>query len=151
MTVPSGYIANPSGTYSKTDGTGPFVFDGTNMVFQGVGLVKAYSSGTIAAVVCSASIPAASGQTNYCTGFEITASGATAAIAVAPTVTGLLGGTATYAFTAPAGATAAANPLVVTFNPPIPASAANTAITVSCPALGAGNTNTTVVVHGFTM
>ncbi|WP_283807294.1 hypothetical protein [Bradyrhizobium sp. Tv2a-2] len=40
-------------------------------------------------------------------------------------------------------------PLDVQFNPPLPASAANTAITVSCPSLGSGNTNNSVNVYGY--
>jgi hypothetical protein len=38
--------------------------------------------------------------------------------------------------------------LAVQFAPPFPASAANTAITVSCPALGAGNTNNVANIRG---
>lgn len=38
---------------------------------------------------------------------------------------------------------------VVTFNPPLASSAKNTNIVVSVPSLGTGNTNSTVVAHGF--
>jgi hypothetical protein len=37
----------------------------------------------------------------------------------------------------------------VNFNPPIPAASVNTAIVVTLPSLGAGNTNAAVVTHGF--
>jgi hypothetical protein len=55
----------------------------------------------------------------------------------------------TYTFCAPAGVAAEALPLIVNFNPPIPAASVNTAIVVTLPSLGAGNTNAAVVTHGF--
>ena len=48
-----------------------------------------------------------------------------------------------------AGAAVQANPLIVRFNMPIPASAVNTAIAITLPALGAGNTKAAVAIHGF--
>lgn len=109
------------------------------------------SSGNVAAAIASASLPAVAGVTNYITGFQITASGATAALVVNATVTGLIGGTATYTFVFPAGVTVAATPLLVTFPQAIPASAANIAITVSLPSSGAGGTNASVNVFGFSL
>lgn len=108
------------------------------------------SSGNVANASAAASIPAAASKLNYVTGFEITAGGATAAALVVATLAGLIGSvTASYIFGAPAGATAIATPLVVEFAEPIPASAVNTAITLTLPALGAGNTNAAVTIHGF--
>ncbi len=68
---------------------------------------------------------------------------------VALTVTGVLGGTLTYNIPVPVGASVGIPPLVVEFNPPLQASALNQAITVSAPSLGAGNTNSAVVAHGY--
>jgi hypothetical protein len=65
------------------------------------------------------------------------------------TITGLLGGTYTGTYVCNAGATATCPVINVSFVPPLPASAANTAIVLSLPALGAGNTNTTVSAQGF--
>lgn len=107
------------------------------------------SSGNVANASAIATLAAVAAKTNYLTGFEVTASGATAASIVLVAVTGLLGGTLTYIFTVPAGVLLAAAPLVVSFNPPLPASAVNTAIVVTCPALGAGNTNAAAVAHGL--
>lgn len=107
------------------------------------------SSGNVANLAAVATLPGVAGKTTYISGFEITGGGATAAALVQATVTGLIGGTATYTVGAVAGAAAANTPLVVQFDPPIPANAANTAIAVTVPALGAGNTNSTVVAHGF--
>jgi hypothetical protein len=106
-------------------------------------------SGNVANATATATLTGAATTTVYISGFEITASGATAALVVSPTVTGVLGGTLTYTFTFPAGATASCQPLIVTFDPPLPASAVNQAIAVVCPASGAGGTNCTVVAHGF--
>lgn len=107
------------------------------------------SSGNVANAAAVATLAAAAGKTTYISGFEITGGGATAASLVTATVVGLLGGTASYTIGVVAGATAPNSPLVVEFNPPIPASAPNTAIVVTVPALGAGSTNSTVVAHGY--
>lgn len=109
------------------------------------------ASGNVAAASAVATMPAVAGKTNYVIGFEITAGGATAAALVLATLTGLLGGTMTYVFAAPAGAAVGATPLIVQFQRPIPASAVNTAITLTLPSLGVGNTNAAVAIHGFTL
>lgn len=106
------------------------------------------ASGNVANASAVATLSGSLGTT-YISGFEVTGGGATAAALVSVTVAGLIGGTATYTIGVVAGASAPNAPLVVTFNPPIPASAVNTAIVVTVPALGAGNTNSAVVAHGF--
>jgi hypothetical protein len=68
---------------------------------------------------------------------------------VVATVAGVITGTLSYIYTAIAGALIANTPCVVAFNPPIPSSTTNTDIVVTCPALGAGNTNNAVVAHGY--
>lgn len=107
------------------------------------------ASGNVANAIAAASLAAVSGKTAWCTGFEITAGGATAAALVLATLAGIRGGTATYVYGAPAGAAVQGAPLCVKFQVPVPASAINTAITISLPALGVGNTNAAVVIHGF--
>lgn len=107
------------------------------------------SSGNQANTNAVATLAAVAAKTTYITGFTCTAAGATAAAVVEVTVVGLIGGTATYIFTAPAGATVAATPLNVQFPEPVAASAVNTAIVVTLPALGAGNTNAAVVATGY--
>lgn len=107
------------------------------------------SSGNVANAVASAAIPAVTGKTAYVTGFDIQGAGATAGLVVNPTLAGVISGTKTYVYAAVAGALVANQGLSVRFNPPIPASAVNTAITASCPALGAGNTNNAVNIYGF--
>jgi hypothetical protein len=106
-------------------------------------------SGNVANAVGAATIPAVANKTAFITGFDIIGAGATAASVVAPTLTGVVSGTRTFMYTAVAGTTLRNPDLSLRFNPPIPASAVNTAIVVSCPALGAGNTNLTVNAYGF--
>ena len=105
-------------------------------------------SGNVAAATATATLAAATGVITYCTGFEVTAGGATAASVVTATLTD---GTWTksYTFGFPAGAGVAALPLVVEFNPPLAASAENTAITLSVPSGGTGNTHSTASMEGF--
>lgn len=110
---------------------------------------KTGTSGNVAAATAAASLAAVSSKTNYVTGFTITASGSTTALPVSVTLTGIVTGTQTYTFVFPAGVLVAAQPLVVNFTAPIPATGANTAITVSCPSGGAGNTNATANIIGF--
>lgn len=107
------------------------------------------SSGNVANAIATATLAAVAGKTNYCTGFEITAGGATAASAVTAALTGLLGGTMNYGYGAPLGAGVPGVPLCVTFDPPLPASAVNTAVSISLPALGAGNAIASVNIHGY--
>jgi hypothetical protein len=85
----------------------------------------------------------------YICGFAATAGGATAAAVVNLTITNLVTGTATYTYGAVAGAGVPSPSLVVPFSPCLPANAANTAIVVSMPSLGTGNTNATVSAWGY--
>ncbi len=87
--------------------------------------------------------------TVYITGFQVTGTGATSGLPVTVTVAGLLGGTRSFTYAFAAGALVANTPLIVRFSPPLPASAVNTAIVVTCPASGTGGTNNTVNAQGF--
>lgn len=107
------------------------------------------NSGNVAAATATATLAAAAGKTTYICGFSITSAGSTAAAVVSPTITNTITGTLTFTYASVAGATLANQPLIVPFNPCVPANAANTAIPVSLPSLGAGNTNTTVNAWGF--
>lgn len=106
-------------------------------------------SGNVANASAVATLTGAALTTVYISGFEVSGSGATAGLPVIVTVAGLLGGTRSYIYTFEAGVLVGNKPLVVQFAPPLPASAVNTAIVVTCPASGAGGTNNAVVAHGF--
>lgn len=106
-------------------------------------------SGNVANASSVATIPAVANVTAYISGFEVTGAGATAGLPVIVTVTGLISGTRSYIVAAATGVLVANDPLVVQFSPPIPASGENTAIVVTVPAFGAGNTHSAVVSHGF--
>ena len=107
------------------------------------------SSGNVANASAAATLAAAAAKTTWITGFAITASGATVGSVVTATVTGAITGTLSFTFAVPTGATVGATPLVVNLANAIPASAVNTAIVVTLPALGSGNTNAAVSAWGF--
>jgi hypothetical protein len=107
------------------------------------------TSGNVANATAAANLPGVSAKTTYIMGFCITAGGATAAAIVNVSLLNVITGTMIFNFGVPTGATLMAQPLVVLFNTPIPANAVNTAIQLSMPALGAGNTNAAVNVWGF--
>lgn len=110
---------------------------------------KSASSGAVANAAAAAALAAVAGRFNYLTGFEITGLGATAAAGVEVTITGLAGGTLTFMYGFVAGAALINQPLIVNFPQPLKGAAVNTAITVSCPAGGAGNLKNTANIHGF--
>jgi hypothetical protein len=107
------------------------------------------ASGTVANASAAATLAAAAGRTTYICGFIVTSTGSTAATVVAPTITGTITGTLTFAYASVAGATLNNPALIAPLNGCIAASAPNTAIVVTVPALGAGNTNSTVNAWGY--
>ena len=111
----------------------------------------ANSSGNVAAATATATLPAAVGKLTYISGFQMTAGGSTAVSSVTCTVSpvGAAGATLSYTFSTSATADSPSNPLIVAFNPPLPTNAINTAITATCPALGAGNAHAAMSAQGF--
>lgn len=96
---------------------------------SGVDAVTGLGSGTTGAVV--GTLAAVSGKTTYICGADISAIGGTAAVGPI-VIAGTLGGSLTYQMSS----TAAGVTMSRTFSPCIPASAANTAITVTTTANG---------------
>lgn len=111
--------------------------------------VVASSSGNVAAATATATLAGAVGKTTYISGFLVSGAGATAGSVINGTVVGLLGGTQTFTIAVPTGAILGITPLFIDYNPPLPASAVNTAIVVSTPSFGAGSTNATVSAWGY--
>ena len=112
------------------------------------------ATGNLAAASGTATLSHNSGnsqETVYCSGFEVTGAGATAASVVGVTLTGVRGGTLTYNIPVPAGVTAGVTPLIVEFDPPIPAADTATDIVLNLPSFGTGNTNAAGVIHGYRM
>lgn len=107
------------------------------------------SSGNVAAASAVATLAAAASKSTFITGFQATGSGATLGSCVNITVTGVIGGTMTYTFCAAAGVLVSDSPLIVSFSPPLQSSAVNTAIVVTMPSLGTGNTNAAVNAQGY--
>ena len=104
--------------------------------------------GEVAASANNQTLAGAAGLRTYIQGFAITGGGATAASIVSVTITGLAN-TLNFDVPVPAGATAGIQPLWIEFNPPLPASADNTAIVVNVPSFGAGNTKASCSAWGF--
>lgn len=123
---------------------------GSGVVVEKQAITKVLAtSGNVAAGVAAASIPAVAGRLSYITGFSITGTGATAGQAVVVTVTGLSGGTITFTLASATGVAVGNTPFNYEFPHPVPASAINTAITVSCASLGAGSTNNVTNIFGY--
>jgi len=111
----------------------------------------ALSTGTVgAATPMAAVLAAASGKTNYISGFQVTGMGASTAVGALVTVTGLLGGTMPYYVAVPVNtALSGITPLVVKYDPALPASAASLNIQVNIPSFGSGNTAAAVSAQGY--
>ena len=113
------------------------------------GVYVSAASGNVAAESAAATLAAAAGKHTFICGFTATGSGAGGASVVNITVTGLVGGTATFNFSVPVGPTVGITTLVVNFGTCIPSSALNTAIVVTLPSLGVGNTHAAVFAWGL--
>jgi hypothetical protein len=136
----------------QVDSTGAAIDYTTNLNFSpypGGSTNVSCATGNVAASTATCTMPATTGKFTYVTGFDITGSGATLGSAVTCTLTNTDSGTHSYTFVAIAGALLADNPLVRSFSPPLKATASNTAPVLSCPSLGAGNTNTTINMYGY--
>lgn len=105
------------------------------------------SSGDVADTNAVATLAGAAGKTNFLSGLALLATGATAAGVVIATVTGLTGGTLSIPVAVPAGADVGVAPVVLNFDPPLPAPV-NTSIVVTLPALGAGNLHAVATAWG---
>jgi hypothetical protein len=114
-----------------------------------VGTPVANSSGNAANAGAVATLPAVPNKTTFISSVQFSSAGATVGLPVVATIAGLLGGTLSYIFCAPAGALIGAPPLVLNFDPPLPASGQNVPIVCTLPALGAGNTNAAASANGF--
>jgi len=108
----------------------------------GATIVIGVGTGTTGAV--SASLAATAGVTNWLTGFDVSAIGGTATIGPITVATLIGSKTLTYQL----ASTASGNTLSVRFDPPLPASAQNAAITVTTTADGTA-TAVDVNVYGF--
>jgi hypothetical protein len=113
------------------------------------GATPVHASASGAAAIVAATLAAAASKTTYIAKLVVSGGGATAAQITGVVVSGLVGGSATFVLGVPAGVNSAVNPLVLDFNPPVPASAVNTAIAVTANSFGAGNLNANVEAFGY--
>lgn len=106
--------------------------------------------GPVSNATATATLVGTAGVLTWVTGFSIEGDGSTAGGTVLATITGLLGGTLTYAISVPASATGTVFEAQF-FNPPLRSSATGVSIVLSVPAFGAGNVNVTAHLYGFTL
>lgn len=107
------------------------------------------NSATAAAANCVVTLPAVAGRTNFVEGFTVTGTGATAAAIVNTTLSGLAVSNCVYITAFPAGVNTAITTLDIRFPTPLPASAANAAITLNVPSAGSGNSAVAATIYGF--
>jgi len=107
------------------------------------------ASGNVVNAQAQAVLAGASGKTTYITGLTVSGGGSTAGGGVTVQIAGLLGGTIFFPIMIPTGATVPMQGLQLNFNPPLPASATNTAITPTLPAAGAGSTHAGIAATGY--
>lgn len=137
----------PDGQYGTANITARHALQVAHVATDGV--ITA-ASGNVANANAVATLAAGgASKTTYITGFQCTASGSTIGLAVNLTVAGVVTGTMTYTFVFTAGVLTEAPILNVSYPNPIPASALNTAITVTLPAGGTGNTNAACNAQGY--
>ena len=146
-------LGGTAGTAQTTDDT--FTEDiiagssGT-LAFTGTGFSGTIDNVTLLANDGTATIPARAGATSYICGFAVNGLGATSATPVVVTA-GTLAGSATlrFPYTYALGATATNTVVILeNFIPCLPASAANSAVTVTVPK-ATGNTSTNISVWGY--
>lgn len=114
-----------------------------------IGATPVTNSANVAASAAVATLPGVQGKTTFICGAQFTGSGATTALVVNATISGVISGTMNYTYVATAGVLLVDQPIAVSFFPCIPASGLNTAIVVTLPSLGAGNTNAAVSAQGY--
>lgn len=154
-TVASLPAANSDGSQDIAGGNGTSIASAANpfpvsSVFLPTGAVQLTdSNGNAANAQAQATFAATASVTNYITSMTVTGGGSTAGLATFVTLAGLADGSLFFPVVAPVGALVPFPPLVVKFDPPLAASAANTAITATLPALGAGNVAAGVAITGF--
>ncbi|SRR5713101_8909842 len=99
--------------------------------------ITASATGTTAAV--AATLAGVAGKTTYISGLQVTEKNPTAAADITVTTTGLTTNqTWNMSLLATAATVLHPSPLIMMFEPPVPASAANIAIVVTAGAAGAG-------------
>lgn len=107
------------------------------------------SSGNVVAAAAVATLTPAGDRFAHIGSLQARALGATAGLFTLITITGVEGGTISIPFFFPTGVTVEAAPLTVVFPVPLRAAAPGTAIVVTLPSGGAGNTNAALSAQGF--
>lgn len=107
------------------------------------------SSGNVAAAAAVATLTPSGDRVAHLGSFQARALGATAGLFTLITITGVEGGTVSIPFYFPTGVTVEAAPLTVIFPVPLRGAGPGTAIVVTLPSGGAGNTNAAISAQGY--
>lgn len=108
------------------------------------------SSAVVNNAVATATLAASAGKTTYITGFTCTPGAATTGVSgITLTVTGTITGTLNYIAPVYGTGFTVWSPLTINYPYPVPASATNTTIAVSMPAVGTGATGAACNATGF--
>lgn len=142
------WVGDPSGTCSYPGRSGCPWVEAAEPAPIGA-TVEVAGSGVVSAATSTATVAKATAKTTYLSGFRITGGGATSASIITCTIVGLVGGTISFAVPVAAGVTAANPAITQEFAPPIPSSAVNTDVVVSCPTFGSGNTAASIIAWGY--
>ena len=141
--TPTGLTYTVPGLGSVTVDTSGRLCVATSQTPAGATMITGNANGTTGSVV--GTLAGVAGKTTYICGFTVTSIGGTADPGPV-TVAGLVGSSAVYQMSNDSANTAST--LTQNFSPCIPASAANTAITITTTA-AAGSTATNVVSWGY--
>lgn len=147
VTIPSGVVV--SGTVAATQ-SGTWTTGATSDYPAGATPALG-TSGNVANAAANATLTGVAGQFTWVTGFEVTGSGATVGLPVTVTLTNTIGGTASWTYAGVAGVLLENTPLIIPFPKPVRSFSQGQSMVLSVPALGAGNTNSTAVIHGYTL
>lgn len=141
---------NPGITAETLDEGGATINDGAGHVYSApapsIPQTPIAVSGTAGAALINAqTLPGVAGKTTWIRGFTVTTTNPAAAVSGVVTVTGLLAGTLSYEVVE---AVATGLLLDIRFPDPLPASAVNTGIVVTLPAITSGAASA-VSAYGF--
>lgn len=112
-------------------------------------IARVAASSANAAASNDVTLPAVAAKRNWITGFTVSGAGATAASVITVQLTGVVGGPLSYKVAIPVGANVGIQPLRVEFDEPFPSADVNTAVSLTVPSFGAGNTAAAAEIRGF--
>jgi hypothetical protein len=135
---------------AKQSSTGQIEVSKATMAQPYLGVIPlATGSGNNPKTAAQAHLTPTPTSTAYLCGFVVSGSGATVASVAPVIVEGLLGGPRSFAYGFAQGINTVNTPLVLNFNPPLPASAPGVQILITVPPGGDSNLFSMVTIYGY--